>query len=329
MPVLRSLPGGYTAACAPANTSPPPDRPPRGEVTGFSARAAARNTAFLRAQPREGFDDGDAYACTLTLGRCPETHEEWKRLCDRWFKRVRRMGLGRLHWVVEWTRQGRPHLHASVWLPAGTPNGAARLRQHWLDVTEGHRTLSRAQHVVPIERFGGWACYVGKHAARGVGHYQRSAGRMPEGWTSTGRMWGKLGDWHDVAPEDTRVSTAEFHRFRRIVRKLEVSRALARGNPRGARYARRSLRCTDPKLSAVRGLSVWSDYEGQELALLAAIGVDAATRRGLSPLDRLRASVHRSCPEGEGRADEEGAVADEEEARASPGGQRPCRRRDL
>ena len=281
MPVLRSLPGGYTCACAPSSTTPPPNCPPRGSVTGFTAKAAARNTAFLRAQPRDGFHDGQAFAVTLTLGRCPETSEDWKRLVDLWLRRVNRMGCIRLHWVVEWTRRGWPHLHASVWLPEGTESGAELLRRHWLDVTDGHRTLARGQHVVPIERFGGWACYVGKHAARGVGHYQRAADRMPAGWESTGRMWGKRGAWHDVDPDATPVSMPEFHRFRRIARKLEVSRAHARGDARGAWFARRSLRCTDPKLSAVKGLSVWSDYEGQELTLLAAIGVDVARRRHL------------------------------------------------
>lgn len=278
MPALRSLPGGYTVACAPANNTPPPDRTPRGTVSGFTAKAAARNTAFLRAQPRDGFQDGEAFAATLTLGRCPDTHEEWKGLVDRWLKRVARMGCIRLHWVVEWTQKGWPHLHASIWLPEGSEDGAARLRAHWLAVTEGHRTLARGQSVLPIERFGGWACYVGKHAARGVSHYQRSAGWMPPGWESTGRMWGKRGDWCEVDPLTTPITLEEMHRFRRLLRRLEASRALARGDARGARYARRSLRCTDPKLSAVRGLSVWSDYEGQELMLLAALGIDATIR---------------------------------------------------
>ena len=298
MPTLRSLPGGYTVACAPPDSARPP--PGRGVVSSWSRGAAARNTAFLRAQPREGFHDGEAFAATLTLGRLPEDHREWQALRRAFVERLRRVGLVRLHWVVEWTRLGRPHLHASIWLPVGTPDGPELIRRHWLEVTARHRTLARSQHVEPIARFGGWARYVGKHAARGVGHYQRSRRDLPPGWSSTGRMWGHRGDWQSVEPVPTDLTLGEFHRLRRLVRAFEVARARAAGRPEGVRAARRMLRCTDRELSTVRGLSGWTDRDGEELDLLRSVVADVPARQARTA-DRLarRAEVRARRAAGE------------------------------
>lgn len=298
MPVLRSLPGGYTVACIPAVMGAGLPGGNRGTIASWSRQAAARNTRFLRAQPRDGFDDGQPLACTLTLGRCPESSELWASMRNRFLRRVRRLGLIRLHWVVEWTRRGWPHLHCSVWLAEGVENGAERIVAAWLSVTEGYRTLERAQHVTPMHQAGGWLRYVGKHAARGVTHYQRSRNTLPAGWVTSGRMWGHRGEWCEPSSIDVPMSEAEFHQLRRLRRRLEVARARVRGDRHAERVATRMWRCGDERRSRVRGISAWSEHEGEELRLLASVGFDADRRNDLADRATLDRGVLRAITRG-------------------------------
>lgn len=55
----------------------------------------------------------------LTLRHCPPTSDDWTRLVKVLQQRLRRAGLLRWHWVVEWQRRGVPHLHLAVYAQEG------------------------------------------------------------------------------------------------------------------------------------------------------------------------------------------------------------------
>ena len=126
----------------------------------------------------------------------------------------------------------------------------------WIDVAGPYGATWSGQDVKPIEGAMGWLKYLSKHAARGVRHYQRQG--MPPGWEKTGRLWGKGGAWPEIAPVRLQMSQPAFHRYRRLVRSWRVADARASGDPRRISAARRMLASSDPKLSAVRGVSEWT-----------------------------------------------------------------------
>lgn len=302
MPVIRMLPLGYSGGCAPPRDNTPlPPRPPRGRVTGWSPGSLRRNVEFLRSVRLDGLD-GHGYALTLTLGRCPESAAELHSLWTAYTKRLVRVGLVRYHWVVEWTRAGQPHLHASVWFDGPPQAGrCAELVANWLEVTAGYRTLERAQHAAPLTGFACWARYLAKHAARGIVHYQRSRRALPPGWQSSGRMWGYGGTWDRAEPERAELTAASWHAFRRLVRAAAVAECRRRGDWKGVAAARRLLRCHDAALSGFRGLSQWSSDPDQPRRLVnAARVVSGAPEPDLAPRHRaeLREAYRFSlgCP---------------------------------
>lgn len=285
MPVLTVYRHGSTCGVPPAlNTHP---RAIRGEVGGWSDRSTRSNQRFLYSVDERELS-GEGWALSLTVRDCPPDHAAWHKLRRAFSKRLERMGMIRMHWLTEWQRRGCPHLHAAIWFPDGEGIGARDgILYHWVTLARVFGAKPQAQHIKPIHDDIGWFQYLSKHAVRGLKHYQRSAESIPEGWQKTGRMWGRWGDWPTV--EGIRLSMAMpgFHAFRRIVRawRKADARAAVTGSTswkdeRGQRFAffddqhrlrhlRRSgvlrrlqsargmLRCTDPKLSAVRGVSEW------------------------------------------------------------------------
>lgn len=222
---------------------------------------------------------GEGYAVTLTLRRCPPTHEHWKKLREAYFDRIRRSGFARVHWVTEWQRRGVPHLHCAIYLPKGID--PKTLIYRWIDVSSDYGPSFSGQHMVRITKVVGWLQYVAKHASRGLGHYQRSPENIPKGWEKTGRMWGKLGDWPTREAIKMDVPMAAFWQFRRIVRRYRIADARqevhlavkaqadkvrkaginsvkvkVQSAPR-IRAARTMLKSANPSISAVRGVSEW------------------------------------------------------------------------
>ena len=195
--------------------------PERTECQGWSAGATRRNRQWLYSVNARKLT-GIPIAITLTVKECPPTHDEWKRLREALFVRLRRKGLLRLHWVTEWTRRGLPHLHAAAYFDAHDDADTIerlthQIRTDWLELTAHLGTKYRAQHVMHIYEASGWFQYVAKHASRGVKHYQRQQGALPPGWKRTGRVWGHLGDWPTV--EATLViDEAGGFRLRRMIR---------------------------------------------------------------------------------------------------------------
>ncbi len=125
--------------------------------------------------------------------------------------------------------------------------------------------------MTPIWGLSGWLQYQAKHSSRGVRHYQRA--NVPEAWREgTGRLWGVVGDW-PVREELVDVSTADFHRFRRLLRSWLVSQARSSGDVRRAAYLRGLLRDPERLRSTVRAVGEFCpEHVARELLLVATYG---------------------------------------------------------
>lgn len=265
--------------------TPPPPRDhsqdaKRGRIVGWTPDAVRRHKKWLYGVQAPELD-GLGLAFTLTLRDCPPDAESWSRVLRALVKRLERAGAVRLHWVVEWQRRKVPHLHGAVYFPAGTEEhvAIAQVFVAWFAVAKPYGAGVRSQTVDVISGTVGWLQYLSKHAARGVAHYQRQG--RPEGWESTGRLWGKRGTWPLAEPMRFDVDRAGGNRLRRLVRSWRVADARAAlaqqiANPvrdpieqakrertarQRIRSARGMLRCSDPKRAAVRGASEWLGEE--------------------------------------------------------------------
>lgn len=195
----------------------------RSKTKGWTSSATNRNKKFLQSV-NINLLDGFGLAITLTLKDCPETPEQWHKVRDNFQKRLSRKGLMRYHWVTEWQKRGVPHLHMSAYFQKHPDNSLIRqIKRDWCEVAANYRPLQKSQHVAHITSIKGWLEYSAKHGARGMFHYQRS-NPPPEWQESTGRVWGKGGDWPQVQV-DTVLFTDQFYRFRRLVRKWRISDA--------------------------------------------------------------------------------------------------------
>lgn len=239
----------------------------RDSVSGWSHGSVRRNTAFLRSVD-VGQLTGWGFAFTLTLRDTPATAGDWHKLRRAFEARLRRMGLIRLHWVTEWQRRKVPHLHGIAYFADDFGGAlpiepwAERLKTHWLEVADAYRPGRRGQHVAIVSDALGWLQYLGKHAARGVHHYQRDRRNLPPGWQGkTGRVWGKVGDWPTTDPVRFELSQRASWIYRRWVRAWRKAHARSERSARvragRIAAARRMLKCPCPRLSPVRGISEW------------------------------------------------------------------------
>lgn len=270
MPVLKVYHHGSTAGVAPSRNDH--SRAKRGDVGGWSFSSTRSNTRFLYSI-RESELTGIGKALTLTLKDCPDSHDDWHRMRDSFFKRLKRIGMIRAHWLTEWQRRGVPHMHCAVWFK--TDVGSEPL-VHWWSLAKAYGARIPGQHCKPIVDSIGWFQYLSKHASRGVSHYQRSPENIPPGWKKTGRMWGYLGDWPREEAMRFSVPTEAFHRFRRMVRGLVRADARAARDARRISHTRSMLTCHDRDLSHVRGVSEWIPMDVQLMMImhLAATGFD-------------------------------------------------------
>lgn len=267
MTTVRAYRNGLTVG-TPGGVVPPGGK--RGRVQGWTAGSARRHTRWLYSVDVPALD-GHGFAVTLTVRDLPASASEWHAARRAWIERVRRMGLVRLHWVVEWQRRGVPHLHAAVYLSEVSGGSGIGLLLAWVEVCEarGWSALLRSQDVKPIAGAVGWLQYLSKHAGRSAAHYQRMG--MPEGWESSGRLWGHLGDWPVIEPVEARLTSAQAARFRRLVDAYCRARARAEGDRARLAYLRRRRKVeTDPYRSRVLGVSEWVP-ESVALRLLALV----------------------------------------------------------
>lgn len=251
-------------------------RAKRGDVGGWSNASTRSNTRFLYSVDSDSLS-GSGYALSLTIRDCPPTSDDWHRIRVAYFKRLRRLGLIRMHWLTEWQRRGVPHLHGAVWFgPEFHGNHLPSvLVEHWMFVARAYGAGRRGQHMARIDNAIGWFQYLSKHAVRGLFHYQRSPENVPESWRGkTGRMWGYLGDWQRKEAIEIRIDRAGFFAFRRIVQRWRVASARASGDARRVRAARRMLQASKREIAEVRGVSEWigTDEQNHILAWLAGQG---------------------------------------------------------
>lgn len=212
---------------------------------------------------------GEPWAITLTIpaataDRPVPDSVSFHAMLRAMVERLRRMGAIRWVWVIELTRSRTPHVHATVWLPAGEgpADREPAIVEAWVAVT-ARRGIDVSPSAVCVRRMTseGWLEYTSKHGARGVREYQRCREALPESWRDRpGRLWGYGGDWPTAAeraPYRVQLGQRAFHRYRRLVRSYCIARARQSGDPRWIRQARRMLRCGRPALSAVRPVTVW------------------------------------------------------------------------
>lgn len=202
------------------------ERAKRGKVVGWSPSSVRRHTRWLYSIDAPELD-GVGIAATLTLRDCPPDQDAWRLLVKAWMMRVERAGAIRLHWVVEWTRRGVPHLHAAVYFPAGTDERQAivHVAASWLAIAHPYGSTIQGQDAKRIDGTVGWLAYLSKHAARGVRHYQRAG--KPAGWETTGRLWGHRGAWPESEPIRLSIDRPGSFRLRRWVRAWRIADARA------------------------------------------------------------------------------------------------------
>lgn len=279
--MLNIYSNGITLGVPPAHTPTPTGK--RVASVGWSENSTRNNTVFLYSVDAMSLT-GFGYAFTFTLRDLPETPAHWYAIRERFIKRCKRVGLIRYHWVTEWQRRGVPHLHGCLYFPEPLAYSQLKaLKAAWCECVGRYYALQKGQDIKPIDSAVGWLKYLAKHGSRSKHHYQRSS--KPPEWDSSGRVWGKGGEWpirhtqHDLGPL--------FYAFRRLVRRWRISDSRcplpivdadgqpwcepgdlqymkwfpagvgAPRNSRRIRQARRCLTCGDRASSSVRGMSEW------------------------------------------------------------------------
>jgi hypothetical protein len=144
----------------------PPDRTGR-KIAGWTEDAARGNRAFLFSVDPLGLAGDLGYAVTLTLAETPATSADWSASIDRFLKTMRRVGMVRYHWVTEWTKRGRPHLHASIFFAGRDP------------IVEPPNPYNPADALAVLRRGrapvgDGWADYPAGYLGRVVGPHGRN-----------------------------------------------------------------------------------------------------------------------------------------------------------
>ena len=233
------LPNGVTASfprSGPLTVEPPK----RGKVTGWSVQSTRRLRRWFYSVDGRALR-GRGFALTLTVLHLPPSAEAWTRTRKRFLQRLRRAGLVRGQWLTEWQRRGVPHLHGCIFFEETSTLTASDVVAHWVAAAAEWEPSASAQHVTPLWGLSGWLQYQAKHSVRGVRHYQRA--NVPEAWQEgTGRLWGHVGEW-PTREEVVEVSTASYHRFRRLLRNWLIGEA---------RRAARTARCPKERAAQAR-----------------------------------------------------------------------------
>ena len=271
MPVLTEYRHGMTMGIPPGRNDHV--RAKRQEVEGWTDASTRRNTRFLYSVDERKLT-GNGYALSLTIRDCPPTAADWMKVREQFFKRLRRLGLVRGHWLTEWQRRGVPHMHCALWFEPNVNGLPLLISTHWREAASAYGAGSRGQHIEQITDSVGWFQYLSKHAVRGLGHYQRSADSIPQGWKKTGRMWGHLGEWPTIDPVRYAFDMETFWALRRMVQRWRLADARASGDRHRLRSARRMLQSSDRSAASVRGIGEWigTVQTQQFLRHLAALG---------------------------------------------------------
>jgi hypothetical protein len=127
------------------------------------------------------------------------------------------------HWLVEFQSRGAPHMHLFLVLHwSGAFKFRSVLMQKWLSLVASTGALERGQHTSQLDDPLGWLRYLARHGSRSISHYQRDG--LPDGWTVTGRLWGRFGPWH-LSSERYVCNDRVYFQLRRIALKLMTQQA--------------------------------------------------------------------------------------------------------
>jgi len=224
MAIINILPNGTTSGNP--NYAGNPEPPKRSVTAGWNFQVSRRLRKWFYSVDTTALT-GVGIAFTLTVRDCPESSDDWHQLRQAFHKRLKRMGLIRMQWLTEWQARGVPHLHGIAYFPEWIP--PTLLVNHWLKLTsKKYQSMAFGQNAKPVETVLGWLDYLAKHSTRSAAHYQRSPENIPQGWQTTGRMWGKYGDWPIRDPMQFQVCQEGFYAFRRIANQLRHSKVRER-----------------------------------------------------------------------------------------------------
>lgn len=254
MGVVAVYPGGTSASFPSASGH---RRAKRGIIKGWTPEAAMRLTKFLWSVNPDMLD-GSAFAVTLTMGGRPESSQDWAAARQALLEWLRRRGVRRWQWLTEWTRNGRPHMHLCVYIEDVAPE---ELALAWIKISRAHGWDAdwKGQTVEPLWDSTGWLKYVAKHSARGVDHYQRET--PPEGWETTGRLWGRGGQWPTEEPFKIALSGGQTFTFMGHFKSWQAERMRREGVAPEVVDEYLSRDHVPRTGGAPRGLSGWMPYE--------------------------------------------------------------------
>lgn len=166
------------------------------------------------------FSTGFVHAITLTYGHAEGVPSAGmvKLHRERLLGWAARHGFTAVHWLVEFQRNGYPHMHL-IAKHGVSAVMAASLVDKWLSITSASGARSAGQHVSEMSGFSQYALYLAKHASRQNWHYQRAS--LPTSWGGySGRMWGFTGDWKFDDAFVIVLDIGEWWRVRRVIRRL-------------------------------------------------------------------------------------------------------------
>lgn len=269
MAVITVRPHGLNGGVAgPGNKTPPK----RDVIRGWSVGASRRNRQFLQSIELARVQ-GTGVFLTLTLRDLPPTSADWTLLVRAFLERMRRTGIARYHWVVEFQRRGVPHLHVVAYWdqPPSEVLGHDPVG-HWLAIADEFGADPKGQQMRWCDQRVELLAYMAKHSARTAEHYQRARLALPADWHSVGRLWGasQAGSWPtSVLRFD--FNDVAFYRLRRLARGYMRSNAATRlavskgtGDPAqveraltGFVYTRNALKCHDRFHSRIRPVGTW------------------------------------------------------------------------
>ena len=194
----------------------------RGEIKGFSKKAAARLRAF--AVEHWGGEGTEPYAFTLT-SRKAFTPEQWRGVIKRFRTYLqRKYPAWAALWRVELQKRAAPHLHCIFWIPGNLPANLVfrALRKLWLAATGEEEDRDSRRYAVkggPIEggRESGWLVYTALHSGK---HKTEQLGWQGKQWG----LWNR--DAWQLRPPiaSGEMTEREMVWFLRVIRRWARSR---------------------------------------------------------------------------------------------------------
>jgi hypothetical protein len=189
-----------------------PDLPPRGQIHGFSDKAARRlKCAFMELE----VPGAVLWSFTLTT-HASLSPDDWRALMKRFRCALRDRGWAGI-WRVELQRRGTPHLHVAFWLPVAVHFNEVRLL--WLRCTREIDDEEARGHAVKGEQIpagdGGWAVYMGLHSGK---HKEAQLGWIGKHWG----IW-NVSAFAKREPVRATLNGHQHAAYLRTVRRLETA----------------------------------------------------------------------------------------------------------